>query len=193
MACDTCGLQSQLTFGGASEDGAIASGGEYHGGSVVKFHPAKTMVGAARFDFPTPVKDTILAQSHVSAMAPTDIKKHLGVDALRTSRRTCIGKNGRIKAVVWVDTAEVDLFSRRFCFLFSVTLGGAYATPYCKFSSADATRAVAKIKTGYPILVGAMKRSHHVCWCGDCSSAKTRVPVFQSLGHVPVPLAWVFR
>ena len=83
----------------------VASGGEYHriGVSIVKFHPAKTMVGAARFDFPTPVKNTILAQSYVSAMAPTDIKKHLSVDALRTSRRTCIGKNGRIKAVVWVD------------------------------------------------------------------------------------------
>ena len=115
--------------------------------------PAVAVVGASLFYLSAPVENAILAQTHVLAMAAADIQDHLGMGTLRAGRGTSIRNDIRVKAVARVDAAEVDLL-RQWFVVWPVSLGGSYSTPYSEFPSADATRTVAKIETGYPVLAG---------------------------------------
>jgi hypothetical protein len=67
--------------------GTVTSGGKHSGGGVVCIYlgPAAAVIGASLPCFSAPVEDAILAKSHVHAMAMSDIKKQLGINALGAS------------------------------------------------------------------------------------------------------------
>jgi hypothetical protein len=67
------------------------------------------MIGASFLYFSAPVEDAILTEPYIHAMATSDVKEQLGVNALGAGGEVRIGNDRWIKTVAGVDAAEVNL------------------------------------------------------------------------------------